>query len=106
MGRVVIVVMRPRPGCEEQLRALVRDHVPRLRKEGLVTERRPIIVEAADGAVIEVFEWKSREAIEAAHSNDAVLALWGEFSEVSEFAPIGSVAEAGELFSEFEALNW
>lgn len=105
MGRIVIVVMQPKPGCEAQLRALVEDHVPRLRKEGLVTDRRPVILEAQGGALIEVFEWTSREAIERAHTNEAVLAMWTEFSEVCEFAPIGSVAEAGELFSEFEAIN-
>jgi hypothetical protein len=34
-----------------------------LRNEGLVTDRAPTIVRARDGAIIEVSEWESREAI-------------------------------------------
>ncbi|WP_297535050.1 hypothetical protein, partial [Nitrobacter sp.] len=37
--------------------------MPHLRAEGLVTDREPIIAVAADGTVIEVFEWVSQEAI-------------------------------------------
>jgi hypothetical protein len=34
-----------------------------LRNEDLVTDRAPTIVRARDGAIIEVSEWESREAI-------------------------------------------
>ena len=105
MGRIVIVAYRPKPGKADGLRALVATHVPRLRAEGLVTERAPIVMEAADGTVVEVFEWASREAIEAAHANPAVQAMWAEFAEVCEYVPVSSVAEAGELFSEFAAVD-
>jgi quinol monooxygenase YgiN len=105
MGRVVIVAMTAKPGCNERLRELVAGHVPRLRAQGLATEREPIIVEGVDGTLVEVFEWKSREAIESAHGNEAVLAMWAEFAEVCEFAPVASLAEAAALFSEFDALN-
>lgn len=105
MGRVVIVALRPRPKCEARLKELVAEHFGVLRREGLVTDRDPIITGAADGTVIEVFEWKSRQAIDAAHENPAVLALWEKFAEVCDFVPLREVAESGELFSEFEPLN-
>lgn len=105
MGRVVIVGMKPKSGCTDALKTLVDDHVPRLSAEGLVTSRAPIILEAADGTIIEVFEWASAAAIEAAHSNPAVQAMWGEFAQVCEFVPVGALPEAGELFSEFSPLN-
>jgi hypothetical protein len=105
MGRVVIVAMRPKAGCEAKLRNLVAGHVEILRQQGLATEREPVILAAGDGTVIEVFEWKSGAAIEAAHQNPAVLSLWERFAEVCEFIPVGDVHESAQLFSEFEPLD-
>lgn len=105
MGRVVIACYRPRAGRESELRDLARIHVPRLRAEGLVTDREPIIAVAADGTIVEVFEWISEAAIAAAHTNPAVRALWEEYEDVVTYVPIGEVAEAASLFSEFSPLS-
>ena len=43
MPDIVIAAYRPKPGKDEALRALLRDHVPFLRREGLVTDRIPIL---------------------------------------------------------------
>jgi hypothetical protein len=105
MGRIVIVTYRPKPGREDDLKALVRRHVSRLQELGLATGRDPVAMQAADGSMVEVFEWVSVEAIEAAHRDPAVQAMWGEFAEVCDYVPVGQLAEAGELFSEFEAIG-
>lgn len=104
MGRVVIACYVPRAGLEYELHELARAHVPRLRAEGLVTDREPIIAVAADGTVVEVFEWVSEDAIAAAHTNPAVRAMWEEYRAVSTYIPIGEVVEAACLFSEFAPL--
>ncbi|SOC54387.1 hypothetical protein SAMN05421879_103100 [Ornithinimicrobium cerasi] len=104
MGRVVIACYAPRAGREEELHHLAREHVPRLRAEGLVTGREPIISVATDGTVVEVFEWVSEAAIAAAHESAAVRAMWDEFERVSTYVPIGSLTEAARLFSEFAPL--
>jgi hypothetical protein len=49
---------------------------------GLVTERASIVMRTADGTIVEVFEWVSREAIEGAHKNPVVLDLWKQFEAV------------------------
>ena len=100
-GRIVIACYRPKPGKQAALRALMREHVPRLRAQDLVTDRQPIMMEAADGTVVEVFEWKSQEAIDAAHGNPAVLEMWREYGEVCDYVPVATVAEAAQLFSNF-----
>ena len=105
MGRIVIVGYKPKPGKNEALKALMLTHVPRLKKEGLVTDRESILMEATDGTIIEVFEWISDEAIQNAHKNPAVLQMWGEYGEVCDYVPVGSLAEAGNLFSGFEPVN-
>jgi hypothetical protein len=71
----VIVAYRPNPGKETELLKLVRNRVPTLRNQGLVTDRKPTIMRARDGTIIEVSEWKSQEAIDAAHKNLNVLAM-------------------------------
>ncbi|HJP69557.1 MAG TPA: antibiotic biosynthesis monooxygenase [Sphingomicrobium sp.] len=105
MERVVIAAYRPKPGKADALRALMHTHLPRLRGEGLVTARESILMQASDGTFIEVFEWRSQEAIEAAHHNPAVLAMWSEYAEVCEYVPVGSIAEAQQLFSEFTPVS-
>ena len=57
-----------------------------------------------DGTVIEVFEWRSSEAVDSAHANPAVRALWSEFDAACDYLPIGVVPEAQRMFSEFDAL--
>lgn len=105
MERVVIAAYRPKPGKAGELRELMKSHVERLRAEDLVTDRDPIVMEAADGTIIEVFEWRSAEAIEQAHSNPVVQKMWEEYGAVCEYVPVGTVAEASQLFSEFSPLD-
>jgi len=103
-GVIVIVAYRPKPGKEKQLLNLVRSRVPTLRKEGLVTDRALIIMRARDGTIIEVSEWKSHEAIDAAHKNPNVLAMWNKFFAICDCVPLNTLAEAKEMFAGFEPI--
>ena len=100
-GRIVIACYRPKPGKEKALRALIVDHVATLRRIGLVTDRVPILMEAKDGTLIEVFEWASAEAIQTAHGHPAVLRMWEEYGKVCDYIPVAQVPEAAQMFSEF-----
>ena len=104
-GVVVIVAYRPKPGKENELIDLVRSRVPTLRKEGLVSDRVPTIMRSRDGTIIEVSEWKSREAIDAAHKNPNVLAMWNKFFAICDCIPLNTLAEASELFTGFEPIH-
>jgi hypothetical protein len=84
----------------------MKDHLRILKSQDLVTDRTSIIMEAKDGTIIEVFEWKSEAAIEAAHTNPVVQAMWEEYTAVCEYVPIAAVAEAHQLFSEFAPLEF
>jgi quinol monooxygenase YgiN len=101
-GVCVIVAYRPKPGKEKEILEPVRVRVPTLRTEGLVTDRVPTIMRAKDGTIIEVSEWKSREAIDAAHKNPNVLAMWDKFFAVCDCVPLKTLAEANEMFAGFE----
>jgi hypothetical protein len=100
-GRVVIVAYKPKDGKAEALHQLMREHLSVLKSQDLVSDRASIIMEAKDGTIIEVFEWKSKAAVEQAHSDPAVLEMWGKYAEVCDYIPLAEVEEAKSLFSEF-----
>ncbi len=83
----------------------MREHLPVLRKEGLITDREGYTMRSKDGSIIEVFEWKSEEAIDKAHKSEAVLNLWKKFEEACEYIPIENLEEAKKLFPGFEPVN-
>lgn len=103
-GIIVIVAYRPKPRSEAELLEIVRSRVPTLRKEGLVSDRVPVIMRAKDGTLIEVSEWKSHEAIEEAHQNPRVLAMWEKFGAVCDCVPLDTVPEAATMFAGFEPI--
>jgi hypothetical protein len=105
MGYIVIVAYKPKLGSAEALKALTKTHVPRLKHEGLVTDREAIIMEAGDGTIIEVFEWLSDEAIQKAHTNQQVLKMWAEYAEVCDYVPLNTLGEANSMFAGFKPVN-
>jgi hypothetical protein len=103
--RVVIAAYRPKPGKADVLLAEVRDHHHLLRSEGLATDRRPIIMRALDGTIIEVFEWASPAAIKEAHENPRVQAMWGRFAQCCDYVPLNTLMESAGMFAEFEPVD-
>jgi quinol monooxygenase YgiN len=104
-GVIVIVAYRPKPRKEKETLELVRSRVPTLLKEGLVTDRAPTIMRARDGTIIEVSEWKSQEAIDAAHKNPIVLAMWNKFFETCDCIPLNKLSESAEMFAGFQPIS-
>ncbi|AUX20213.1 hypothetical protein SOCEGT47_006780 [Sorangium cellulosum] len=105
MGYLVIACYRPKPGKGAELLAAVRDHLPILRGEGLATGRASIVMRASDGTLVELFEWASKEAVDRAHSNPAVLDLWKRFSEAAEYVRLRDIQETSDLFAHFEPVD-
>ena len=103
--RTVIVCYRPKPGHEAALQALVRGHVPALCRLGLATDRAPTMLRAADGSLVEVFEWASAAAIHAAHSHPEVHKMWAAFGAACDYVKLSQLAEAQNLFAEFAPLD-
>jgi quinol monooxygenase YgiN len=70
-----IALYRPNEGKEEELKAVLKNHIPTLREENLITERKAYAFQVEDRTIIEIFEWKSSEAIKAAHASEKVMAV-------------------------------
>jgi quinol monooxygenase YgiN len=105
MGRFVIVAYTPKAGNDQQLLAAVKKHLQVLRNEQFVTDKPAYVMRAADGSIIEVFEWRSAEAIQQAHSNPAIQALWAEFGAACDYTPLSKLAETHQMFAEFDAVQ-
>src|SRR5438093_13615850 len=105
MGRLVIVAYRPKPGKEQRLLELTREHVPILRGLGLATGRPPCAMRAADGTVVEVFEWTSDEAIASAHANPVVQSMVAKYAEACDDVKLADLKECSDLFAGFEPLD-
>lgn len=102
---ISIACFRPRPRKAKELLKVVKDHLPVLRKQKLVTARKAIQARAKDGSIIEIFEWKSQKAIDDAHRDPEVLKLWARYAACSEWIKIGDIAEADRMFPGFEPVN-
>ena len=105
MGRFVIVAYTPKAGKEQQLLAAVRKHLQVLQTEQLVTDKPAYVMRAADGTIVEVFEWRSAQAVQQAHSHPAVQALWAEFDAACDYTPLAKLAETQQMFAEFDAVQ-
>lgn len=104
MGSISVACYKPKPGCAGELLELVRNHMPPLRAQGLVTDRTPIVMRTADGTIVEIFEWVSAEAIADAHTNPAVLELWNRFEQVCTYGTPSNLAEFQNMFAHFEPI--
>jgi quinol monooxygenase YgiN len=100
-GVTVLAVYRPKPDKAAELDQLVSEHLPVLRAEGLATDYPSTVLKAADGTIVEIFEWVSQDAIDGAHANKAVMALWKRFGAACDYLPIADLPEAKQLFSPF-----
>lgn len=70
-----------------------------------MTDRTPTVMRAKDGTIVEVSEWKSHAAIEAAHKNENVRTMWNEFFQLCDCIPLKDLPEAQEMFAGFEPVD-
>ena len=87
MGSISVACYKPKPGSEKAL-----------------MERAPIVMRAADGTIVEIFEWVSQEAIAGAHNNPTVLDLWKRFEAVCSYEKPSNLAEFQNMFAHFEPI--
>ena len=99
---VVFALYRPHPGKDAELRRLIAQHLPVLRRLQLATDRPAILVRAKDGTYIEVFEWRNEESAKLAHEHPEVARVWEAMGQVADFPALDSLEEAKQPFSHFE----
>lgn len=102
---VAIAVYRPHSGQAPTLERLVAEHQAHLRALQLVTDHPAVVMRSKDGALIEVFEWRSDEAKRQAHEDAGMNRIWQAMSEVADFPPLASLEEAQAPFANFATVR-
>lgn len=106
MSRLVITCFKPKEGKDKELLEVIKDHMPVLRAEGLVTERKCYVMKSKTGFILEVFEWKSDDAVAQAHKNENVQKLWKRFEEVCEYKTLSDLEESKTMFPSFAPIDF
>ena len=101
MGILVICSYRLKPGYHAEANRLLDEHVPALRRHGLITDRPAIQGLGANGSIVEIFEWESAEKSRAAPTIPEIGALWKAIAGVADFVPLASLDEAQHSFAHF-----
>jgi hypothetical protein len=105
-GKVLsFAAYKPKSGQEEELMKLVERHLPKLKDLGFATDRENYIAKSQDGTIIEVFEWASMNAVNAAHQHPAVSDIWEKMTLVADFLPINQLPELNSPFADFKILK-
>lgn len=53
--------------------------------------------------MIEIFEWRDREAMDEAHRNEGTKATWEKLMSVSTLVPLASLGDSGQEYAHFQA---
>jgi hypothetical protein len=104
-GRLAIAMYKPRAGKADDLKRILTDHLPTLRRYGLITEHSAYMVESSDGTIIEIFEWTHEEAKNHAHEHPAIRTIWGKMEGMCDFPALKNLPEANTPFPNFAILD-
>ncbi len=88
-----------KPGMEQEFAGLLANHWQTLHTAGLATDEPARVLRAQDQAgnvaFIEMFSWKTDDAIKTAHETPAIMQLWepmGALCEDMEFWHVEAVS--------------
>lgn len=94
---LALAAYRPRDDVDE-LVELLREDVATLRSRGHVTDRPAPLVRTADRELLVVIEWSSEHAVDDAHADPEVVAVWQRKAELADYIPPASLAGAEAPF--------
>jgi hypothetical protein len=105
MGQLAFAMYKPKKGKLTTLKKLLKDHIPTLRKYELITDKGAFMIQSTDGTIIEIFEWTSEEAKNAAHRHPAIMKIWGPMMPICEFPHMEDLPEASRSFPNFKIIG-
>ena len=105
MGVLVFAMYKPKKGKEKELGALLKDHLPTLKKYELITGKDAFFAKSSNGTFIEIFEWASEEAKTVAHQHPAIMQIWGKMMPICDFPAMKDLPEAAKSFPNFELVS-
>lgn len=90
---------RPRGGKGDELLLLLGEELATLRRRGHVTERRAPVIRTENGELLVVLEWSSEHAVDDAHADPEVLAVWDRKAQLAEYVAPRALAGSDVPFA-------
>ena len=100
--QIVISLYKPHEGKDAELRALIDQHVPTLRKLEFITDRPAILARSKNGTYVEIFEWRDSRP---AHEHPEVTRIWEAMEQVADMPSLDSLEETSRIFPYFEPIR-
>jgi hypothetical protein len=99
--QIVIALYKPHSGKDADLRKLIAQHIPTLRRLELITDRPSILMKSKDGTYLEIFEWANEDSAGKAHTHPEVAKIWEAMGPVSDLPVLGTLEEVQNRFPHF-----
>src|SRR5436190_14912757 len=97
--QLAFAAYRPRPERTDELLRLLDEELATLRRRGHVTERPAPVVRTADGDLLVVLEWSTPDAVDEAHADPEVLAVWDRKAQMADYLAPRALGGAGVPFA-------
>ena len=104
-SKIVFAIYKPHQNKGNELKKLILKHIPILKSNKLITNREPLLVQSKNGIYIEIFGWKSNDAVDEAHKNPEIQKLWDEMKKVCNYTNLESIDEVKEYFPQFTPIK-
>lgn len=95
---LALAAYRPKGSAGELLRLLGED-IATLRHRGHVTDRPAPVVRTENGDLLVTLEWSSEHAVDDAHADPEVLALWRRKTLLADYVAPDAVTGADVPFA-------
>lgn len=103
--KLAFAMYKPNEGKENELKEILKEHLPILKEYGLISAKETYTIRAKDGTIIEIFEWLSEEAKVIAHQHPAMRQLWGRMMAICTFPAMQDLDESKKSFPNFEIVD-
>lgn len=96
----VLCIYKPKSGTDEEFLALLARHWPTLERAGLSTSEpaqvwKGYATRAKQKVFVELFSWKDKDAVEAAHHTPELMKVW---------EPLGNLCQGDMEFIDVESI--
>lgn len=100
---LAIAAYRPKGSTDELLR-LLREDLATLRRRGHITDRPAPVARTEEGELLVALEWTSEHAVDDAHADAEVLAVWERKALVADYVAPAALAGADIPFARWPVI--
>jgi hypothetical protein len=103
--QLAFAAYRPRNGAEAELVHLLREDLATLRRGGHVTARAAPLIRTDRGEFLVVLEWSTQHAVDDAHADPDVLAVWERKGQLADYVSLRDLAASDVPFARWDVVE-